>query len=49
MKKTIALIKALRLKGASTNVNVINAIAKGIVMASGRTLLVSANNREETS
>ena len=40
MEKTITLIKALRLKGASVNVNVINAVPKGIVMASDRTLLI---------
>ena len=56
MEKTITLIKALRLKGAPVNVNVINAVTNGIIMANDRTLLiehgvisVSANNGEEAS
>ena len=40
MEKTVTLIKALRLKGAPVNVNVINAVAKGIVMANDCTLLI---------
>ena len=40
MEKTVTLIKALRLKGAPANVNVINAVAKGIVIANDRTLLI---------
>ena len=39
MKKAIQTIKALRLKGAPTSCNVINAIAKGIVVANDRTML----------
>ena len=40
MKKAIQTIKALRLKGAPISCNVINAIAKGIVVANDRTMLV---------
>ena len=40
MKKVIQTIKALRLKGALISYNVINAIAKGIVVANDRTMLV---------
>ena len=40
MKKTIKTIKVLRLKGAPISYNVINAIAKGIVVANDRTMLV---------
>ena len=40
MKKTIETIQALRLKGAPVTASVINAIAKGIVMANDRTKLV---------
>ena len=40
MKKAIQTIKALRLKGAPISYNVINAIAKGIVVANDRTMLV---------
>ena len=39
-KKAIQTIKALRLKGAPISYNVINAIAKGIVIANDRTMLV---------
>ena len=51
MEKTITLIKALRLKGAPVNVNVIN-VAKGIVVANDRTLLIEHDGYrigEETS
>ena len=40
MKKAIQTIKALRLKGAPISYNIINAIAKGIVVANDRTMLV---------
>ena len=40
MKKAIQTIKALRLKGAPISYNVINAIAKGIVVTNDRTMLV---------
>ena len=40
MKKAIQTAKALRLKGAPISYNAINAIAKGIVVANGRTMLV---------
>ena len=40
MKKAIQTIKALRLKSAPISYNVINAIAKGIVVANDRTMLV---------
>ena len=40
MKKAIQTIKALRLKGNPISYNVINAIAKGIVVANDRTMLV---------
>ena len=40
MKKIIETIQALRLKGAPVTAAVINAIAKGIVMANDRTILV---------
>ena len=40
MKKTIETIQALRLEDAPVTVAVINAIAKGIVMANDRTILV---------
>ena len=40
MKKTIDIISALRLRGAPVNSSVINAVAKGIVQANDRTLLV---------
>ena len=40
MEKTIATIQALRLKGAPVTTAVINAIAKGIVMANDRSILV---------
>ena len=40
MTKTIETIEALRLKGAPVTAPVINAIAKGIVMANDRTILV---------
>ena len=40
MKKTIHTIKSLRRKGAPMSYNVINAIAKGIVVAIDRTMLV---------
>ena len=40
MKKAIQTIKALCLKGATISYNVINAIAKGIVVANDRTMLV---------
>ena len=40
MKKTIDTISALRLRGAPVTSSVINAVAKGIVQANGRTLLV---------
>ena len=55
-RKQSLLLKALRLKGAPVNVNVINAVTNGIIMANDRTLLiehgvisVSANNGEEAS
>lgn len=40
MKKTMETIQALRLEHAPVTVAVINAIAKGIVMANDRTILV---------
>ena len=40
MKKAIERIKTLHLKGAPISYNVINAIAKGIVVANDRTMLV---------
>ena len=40
MKKAIQTIKALSLKGVPISYNVINAIAKGIVVANDRTMLV---------
>ena len=40
MKKTIDTISVLRLRGASVTSSVINAVAKGIVQANDRTLLV---------
>ena len=40
MKKTIDSISALRLRGAPVTSSVINAVAKGIVQANDRTLLV---------
>ena len=40
MKKAIQTIKALRLKGAPISYNVINAIAKEIVVANDKTMLV---------
>ena len=40
MKKTIDTISALRLRGAPITSSIINAVAKGIVQANGRTLLV---------
>ena len=40
MKKAIQTIKALRLKGSPISYNVINAIAKGIVIANDKTMLV---------
>ena len=40
MKKAIQTIKTLRLKGASISYNAINTIAKGIVVANYRTMLV---------
>ena len=40
MKKTIDTVSALRLRGASVTSSVINAVAKGIVQANDRTLLV---------
>ena len=40
MKKAIQTIKTLRLKGAPISCNVINAIAKGIVVANNRIMLV---------
>ena len=40
MKKAIQTSKALRLKGAPISYNVINAIAKGIVVANDRAMLV---------
>ena len=40
MKKTIQTIKSLRLKDAPIRYNVINAIAKGIVVSSDTVLLV---------
>ena len=40
MEKAITLIIALRLKGAPVNVNVINVITKGIVMANDHTILI---------
>ena len=40
MKKAIQKIKALRLKGTPICYNVINATAKGIVVANDRTMLV---------
>ena len=40
MEKTVTLIKALRLKGAPVNVNVISAVAKGIMMTNDCTLLI---------
>ena len=40
MKKTIDTISALRLRGAPVTSSVINAVAKGIVQANDRTLLV---------
>ena len=40
MKKAIQITKALRIKGAPISYNVINAIAKGIVVANDRTMLV---------
>ena len=40
MKKAIQTIKALRLKSTPISYNVINAIAKGIVVANDRTMLV---------
>ena len=39
MAKTIQTVKALRLKGAPVSSAVINAIAKGVVMAEDRCLL----------
>ena len=38
MSNTIKIIKALRLRGAPVSANVINAIAKGIVVANDRCL-----------
>ena len=40
MKKAIQTIKALRLKGAPISYNVINAIAKGIIVVNDRIMLV---------
>ena len=40
MKKTIDTISALRLRGAPVISSLINAVAKGIVQANNRTLLV---------
>ena len=40
MKKAIQTIKALSFKGVPISYNVINAIAKGIVVANDRTMLV---------
>ena len=40
MKKTIDTISALRLRGAPVISSLINAVAKGIVQANGRTMLV---------
>ena len=40
MKKAIQTIKALRLKSAPISYNIINAIAKGILAANDRTMLV---------
>ena len=40
LKKTIDSISALRLRGAPVTSSVINAVAKGIVQANDRTLLV---------
>ena len=40
MKKAIQTIKALRLKGNPISYNVINAIAKGIVVVNNRAMLV---------
>ena len=44
MKKAIQTIKALRLKGSPISYNVINAIAKGIVIANDKTMLVEQDN-----
>ena len=40
MKKTIQTIKSLRLKGTPISYNIINAIAKRIVVTNDRTMLV---------
>ena len=40
MKETIGIVSALRLRGAPVTSSVINAVAKGIVQANDRTLLV---------
>ena len=40
MKKTIDTISALRLRGAPVTSSIINTVAKGIVQANDRTLLV---------
>ena len=40
LEKAITLIKALQLKGVPVNVNVINVVTKGILVANDRTLLI---------
>ena len=40
MKKTITLVEALRLKGAPVTASVINSIAKGVVIANDRSILI---------
>ena len=40
MKKTITLVDALRLKGAPVTASVINSIAKGVVIANDRSILI---------
>ena len=40
MKKTITLVEALRLKGAPVTASVINSIAKGVVIANYRSILI---------
>ena len=40
MKKTIETVQSLRMKGAPISSSIINAIAKGIVIANDRMLLV---------
>ena len=40
MEKTIEIIKGLRLKGAPVSAAIINSVAKGIINANDRSLLV---------